>query len=593
MFGFRYENGTPNRINYDTEDIWDGFNENSEYDRLMQGVNIWCGYYRANPHKFVADYLDIQLKLFQQILIYFMNIFHYFMFIASRGLGKTYLTAIFCCVRCILYPETKIIIASGQRTQAIEVITKIVNELMPKSPNLKYEIEKYILNTQDSSIMFKNGSWISVVTANDGARSKRSNIIIVDEFRLVPQEIVSNVLRKFNIAPRQPRYLSKPEYAHLQERNKEIYLTSAWLKSEWSWQHLLAYAKSMLAGKQYFLCGLPYQLAIKEGLLMREQVEDEMQEKTFNPVNFDMEMGCVWQGGVKDAFFDFNEISLRRNISTPIYPSRMCSMLGLKKIGKQDGEIRILSVDIALMGGKKNDATAMFFMQLLPNSSSQYIRNIVYVETLEGGHSSLQAIRIKQLYQDFNIDYIVIDGVGNGMAVTDQLQQIQTDQKNNAVYPALNVFNRDDMASRCQVENAPKVIYVVKADESMNSHCAVILKDAIRRGNINLLYHEIQGKESLYDIPKYKQLEREEQLFLLDPYIQTTLLIQEMILLSYSNDKGRIKVYEKGTNRKDRYSALAYANYYANELEIELRNKDDEDINWNTVQFYATSVNFR
>ena len=50
------------------------------------------------------------------------------------------------------------------------------------------------------------------------------NIIIVDEFRMVDLDIINKVLRKFNTAPRQPKYLSKPEYAHLAERNKELYL---------------------------------------------------------------------------------------------------------------------------------------------------------------------------------------------------------------------------------------------------------------------------------------------------------------------------------------------------------------------------------
>ena len=34
------------------------------------------------------------------------------------------------------------------------------------------------------------------------------------------KEIIDGVLRKFMTAPRQPGYLKKPEYKHLQERNK-------------------------------------------------------------------------------------------------------------------------------------------------------------------------------------------------------------------------------------------------------------------------------------------------------------------------------------------------------------------------------------
>lgn len=60
---------------------------------------------------------------------------------------------------------------------------------------------------------------------------KRANLLIVDEFRMVDLDIITKVLRKFLTAPRSPRYLNKPEYSHLQERNKEIYLSSAWLNN--------------------------------------------------------------------------------------------------------------------------------------------------------------------------------------------------------------------------------------------------------------------------------------------------------------------------------------------------------------------------
>lgn len=85
---------------------------NQKAERIMNGVATWCSYYRANPHRFCKDYLGLNLKLFQKILIFMMNISDAFMFIAARGLGKTYLTAIYCCVRAILYPGTIICIAS-------------------------------------------------------------------------------------------------------------------------------------------------------------------------------------------------------------------------------------------------------------------------------------------------------------------------------------------------------------------------------------------------------------------------------------------------------------------------------------------------
>lgn len=58
---------------------------NDKANRTMRAVNIWCSFYRANPHRFCKDYLNINLKPFQQILIVMMNICHYVMYIAARG----------------------------------------------------------------------------------------------------------------------------------------------------------------------------------------------------------------------------------------------------------------------------------------------------------------------------------------------------------------------------------------------------------------------------------------------------------------------------------------------------------------------------
>lgn len=61
---------------------------NEKSERIMLGIAEWCAYYRENPQRFVKDYLNINLKLFQKILIYAMMHNDHFMHLASRGLGK-------------------------------------------------------------------------------------------------------------------------------------------------------------------------------------------------------------------------------------------------------------------------------------------------------------------------------------------------------------------------------------------------------------------------------------------------------------------------------------------------------------------------
>ena len=63
----------------------------------------------------------------------------------------------------------------------------------------------------------------------------------------------------------------------------------------------------------------------------------------------------------------------------------------------------------------------------------------------------------------------------------------------------------------------------------------------------------------------------EDQLELKMPYIQTTLLIYELINLEYETRGTNIKLIEKSGMRKDRYSSLAYNYYVQCELERDLR----------------------
>jgi hypothetical protein len=87
---FQVARNKSKRLNvFDRHKNFNKDNENiSKSDRLMNGIALWGSFYRANPHRFVEEYLFIQLKLFQKILIYMMMHCYYFIYLASRGQGR-------------------------------------------------------------------------------------------------------------------------------------------------------------------------------------------------------------------------------------------------------------------------------------------------------------------------------------------------------------------------------------------------------------------------------------------------------------------------------------------------------------------------
>ena len=78
-------------------------------------------------------------------------------------LGKSFLTAVFIVIKCILWPGTKCVIACKVRTQSINILDeKIMKELVPLSPLLRSEIAKVDINNQKAEIIFKNTSYVKV-----------------------------------------------------------------------------------------------------------------------------------------------------------------------------------------------------------------------------------------------------------------------------------------------------------------------------------------------------------------------------------------------------------------------------------------------
>lgn len=565
--------------------------------KVMETVARRASFYRANPHRFASEYLGLTLKLFQQIIIYLMNFETNFMYLAARGQGKSFIVAVFCCIRSILYPGSAICIASKTRKQGQEVIDKIQNILMPNSPNLRSEISEIIINSQDAHVSFYNGSRIFVVTANDNARHNRANILFVDEFRMVPLEIINHVLRKFLTAPRHPKYLDKPQYAHLAERNKELYASSCWFESHWSFEKALAYVKNMIEGRKYGICALPYQLSIKENLLSREQVEDEMSESDFSEVGFRMEMECLWWSDTDGGLYSHEDIAKNRTMQFAYYPPSIAPSISDKRIRppkKISGEKRILGVDLALMASsvKKDNDAASLFLGFMQPSNGRYVTTIPYTENIEGMRADDLAVVIRRRFSEFDCDYLAIDARGLGLPIVDLLMKEIVDPQTGEVYGALNCCNNPDIAARCADKSAPKAIWAILGSAQFNSECALSLREAFRQGSIRLLLSEYDCEDVLSLLPNWSKLTVAERMDLKMPYIHTTLLENELINLEYTSKDNVVRVQEKSGARKDRYSALSYLNYVVKELERQLAKRPRSGIGamQQMLQFKAPSI---
>lgn len=574
------------------------FNKSSDKltksEKLMQGINEWVSYYRARPDIFVEDYLGITLKPFQKILLYVMIHYNYTMFFASRGLGKSWLTTIYCVVKCILYPGSKIIIASKTKEQAMNLVAEKIPELIQLSTTgmIEREIEgsiKTSMNTPDPNVTFLNGSWIKVVPATQNARSKRANLLILDEFRMIDPLIYKNVLRRFLAVSRQPRFLKKEEYKNKKEymeRNQEIFLSSAYYKFNWSFNRYSVFFKQMIQGKGYFVCGLPYQFAIKEGLTNEEQLIDELSEDDIDEIGWSMEMDCLFFGESEKAYFKTEELKEIKTIQFPLYNKDLQQMIKNKDINKDkkyEDEIRILSCDIALLGGDANDASVYTLIIAKKNKNgTRYKRYVRNIKSCQGLHPETQALMIRRMFDDYQCDYIVLDRQGNGISVYGYLcRKLYDNERKKEYMPfySINEMDEPKLSAYHTEEEYEQKIYTVSPTEEFNHDIALDLKDKIINKRIELLISKEDAKQLLDAELWFNKLSPEDQAEFLTPYVQTSLLENEMVLLERIEHPKYIKLKEQSGKRKDRYCSLAYGNYYISMLEKELEKNDGSDIN--------------
>lgn len=555
----------------------------------------WITFYRRNPSRFVEHYFGVTLHLYQHIILYLMEFVPSFCIVAARSAAKSFLIAIFACKEAILRPGARIVVASATKKQARLIVSeKIKKELIPKSPLLASEIDSFKDNQNEIEVVFKNGSSIVVVAANENARGYRATVMIYEEFRMIVKNIIDSVLSPF-LYVRQVDYIKHPEYSGMVEEPKEIYISSAWYQSHWMWALMQTLVKDMFHNGTSCIIAMDYSIALKHNIKTRNFLIKE--KKKLDPMSWAIEYENQMIAENARSFFNYEQLNKNRRLKRAFYPRRNDEALLKQKnkydIPKQVGEVRILSCDIAMEAGNTTDNSIFSCIRLLPESQEYkvqdttgehleikrgYRRQVVYMEAVHGGETSKQAIRIKQLYTDFNADYCVLDGRNAGISVYDTLAKVLYDEERNTEYKPWRCMNDEKVANRIQIAGAEEVVYIIKAQLETNSNIAETMRNSLNAGMIDLLISNTEAVDEIPNIfPEYAAADVDTQLFFERPYLETVALINEMINLEYERGEqtGLIKIVNT-TDRKDRYTSVSYGNYFAQMLEHDLLSDSSE-----------------
>ena len=240
----------------------------------------------------------------------------------------------------------------------------------------------------------------------------------------------------------------------------------------------------------------------------------------------------------------------------------------LEKTSKD--ELRVISCDVAFSEGDSNDNTIIYCYSCIPKDD-QYVVDVLYSEAINGGTHNSIALRLKQLFYDFDADYIVLDMLGSGLAVYDSLVLYTEDLDRDEKYPPMSCFNREEKKERCGYKEAVPCIYGIIADGKLNNDIAVTLKSSLDKKLIRFLVNDFEAKDYLNEKKHFLTVSTEEQVRLMYPYLQISLTQNEIAKLQVEITRYGIKLTEIGTNRKDRYSSLSYGNYFIREMERKLK----------------------
>ena len=540
-------------------------------------MKLWITFFRRNPHRFIEMYFGIKLHPFQVLIIWVLQRSNLAYIVASRAASKTWIIAVWTLTLAVLYPGIKIVVASKTLKQGGIIISEKIQSLASTHPNVAREIRTLTYNANTYEASFHCGSSIKVVPSSESSRGNRANFILVEESRLVPKEVLEAILKPF-LEVRNPPYRDKPEYARdpdLKEEGRMSYITSAWYTAEYWYTYVKSCIKRMVMGDETanFLA-FDYLITLFHNIKTEEMLKNEMSDADAVTVQMEylnIPSGSSGKSYYKPTLFD-------RKLKHAFYPQKDDTYSSKKnpyEIRKIDGEVRLISVDVATRANRVNDNSIICCIRMIPLLGKGYERHLVYMESHKGQHVGEQAKRIKEIFYDFEADYICLDVQQAGIGVFDSLSEPTLCEERGITFPPLGVVAEEFDLIKTEVRdelrynhtrglNPLEVIFPISGTPGLNSQMATSFRSSLQKKMWKFLIPDGEAEEFLIKSNKEyvaNANDSETTAWFNAPYVQTGLMIGEAINLDMTIVSGLVKLTEKAGCYKDRYTAVLYANH--------------------------------
>jgi len=544
---------------YRREDSDSIYSNNPAYEETLdyEAWTEFISYYRYYIDEFAVDILGIDLFPFQRVILRAMARGQYSVLIACRGLGKSFIVAVFFICMAILYKNIKLGIASGNSQQARNVIIQKIKGELSKIEQVRREINFPIkTSTDDCVVEFKNGSEIRAITLSqdrggDSARSWRFNAILIDEARLVKDNIIEEILIPMTKTKRQVAIKWQQN-----EKGKVIFISSAHLKTSALYKRFKFHYDQMVSGnKSYNTMCFPYQVGIQAGLFDREDIEGELEKPQMTKDKFAYEYEGVFVGSSGESYYPY-ELTM---------PCRVLDRCELEQ-PKKSASIYVITHDVAVSDAKNSDNACTHVLKLKPRPNGTFTKSVVYTKVMNGVPLNKQRDFLRELiHLKFpNTKKLVIDerGSGNGLPRFFYESWEYTDPKTKVTveYPPLI---KDDDEEGFMLENAIPMIRAINATNYFNNDFYPYMKVCFEDRTLEIL----QPSEEVDDQYKSGEMLPEEYA----QHIEHDVLQSELSNIKQAYTDNNKLVYERiiKTKKRDRATSLFYGLSVVYEWETE------------------------
>ena len=388
----------------------------------LEDAKISLAEFLFNNLGFTIELLfNLKIYPFQEIILRSWFDHNFCLNVWSRGASKSWSVAIFCCLYPIFFPRTRIVLASNAFRSTRRIIQQVERFINAKGADLLRECymqrkgKLEFIRRADEMTLDINEGQIIAIPLNEKIRGTRADILVVDEFLMVPEDIYKSVLMPFLTARNDiqeqleaeelKKSLMLPEGLSEDDKNlaisnkKIIGLSSASYDFEFIYRLYLDWidkVKKPVVGRSYFVSRLSYR-AVPESL-MDKDVSEEAKSGGENTASFQREWMAIFSS-TSDGYFNIKKL----HESTIKDGEMPCIQLK----GNPNSQY-ILAIDPSFSDAKTSDFFAMGIYLL--NIDHRSITQVhTYAKT--GGDADLKD-HIKYLYyllSCFNIVMIIGD----------------------------------------------------------------------------------------------------------------------------------------------------------------------------------------